>query len=182
MAILTTQNIKELLADVLENITGLESGRVIWEDSADPRPTEGLYCSLCWKEFEPLPQNVGEYRDDPDPLIQTLRNETWCSVQISFCGLGAFDLAAASVGALQNDNRNFDLWRLLGYAGIDSVEDCGADSPADLKPCFCFTFSFYACFEADYPADWFEVSKWDLHLPDKPYSEPLTAPKEGTIP
>lgn len=61
MAILTVGKTKTLLAAVLERITGLEAGRVIWEADGGQAPPEGLYCSLWWKEFSPLPQNEGEW-------------------------------------------------------------------------------------------------------------------------
>jgi len=168
--ILTTQNVKKLLVSTLEGVTGLEPGRVTWEATGGPRPPEGLRCSLWWKGFEPLAQNVGEYRDvsAPDtydkatPIIQYLRNETFCEVQTSFWGDGAFDKAAATVGALQNDNRNFDLWRILGYGGIDAIQDISAYAGARIQQRAFFNLSFYACFGADYPVDWFDVSQWAI--------------------
>jgi hypothetical protein len=161
---LTTKEVKKLLIAVLADITGLDPSRVIWEATGGSRPSEGLYCSLWWRSFEPLAQNQGEYRDndESDGLIQNLRNETLCAVQISFWGSNAFDTAAFTVGALQNDNRIFDLWRVLGYGGIDSIQDISTAFGGQIqKRCF-FNLSFYACFGADYPVDWFDSSQWSI--------------------
>ena len=168
--LLTTQDVKKLLVSVLERITGLEPGRVIWEAGGGPRPPEGLYCSLWWKRFEPLTQNEGAYRDVPDPdtcdkttpILQVLRNETWCEVQVSFWGPGAFDMAALVVGRLQNDNRNFDLWHVLGYGGIDAIQDISSAFGGRIQSRCFFNLSFYACFGAEYPVAWFDVSQWGI--------------------
>lgn len=168
--ILTVNEVKKLLVGVLEKTTGLPSGRVIIEGDGEtgPRPPGGLYCSLWWHGFEPLPQNQGDYRDAPDPdgtgkaapIIQTLRNETYCTVQVTFWGAKALEMAAATVGELQNDNRNFDLWRVLGYGGIDNIQDISAAFGGHVQGRCFFNLSFYACFGVDYPVEWFDTSQW----------------------
>jgi len=168
--ILTLSDVKTLLASVMARATGFGPDRVIWETGGGPRPPEGLYCSLWWRSLEPLPQNMGEYRDVPDPdlfdkttpIIQTLRNEAWCTVQVSFWGLRAFEAATAVVGVLQNDNRTFDLWRVLGYGGIDAIQDVSAPFRGRMQPRCFFNLSFYACLGADYPVEWFDVSRWAI--------------------
>ncbi|MEG6501569.1 MULTISPECIES: phage neck terminator protein [unclassified Desulfovibrio] len=164
--ILTPEDVKKLLVSVLEGLTGLGSGRVIWETSGGPRPSEGLYCSLWWKDFELLPQNVGDYTaptgPDPDkarPITQHLRHESWCTVQISFWGPKAFESAVRTVLALQSDDRSFDLWKVLGYGGTDAVQDLSTAFRGRIQARCFFNLSFYACFGADYPAEWFDISQ-----------------------
>lgn len=177
--ILTPDNVKKLLVSVFESMTGLAPGRVIWETSGGPRPSEGLYCSLWWKDFAPLPQNQGDYSDPdgtlpPDPegrgelITQHLRNETWCTVQVSFWGAKAFETAVATVGELQNDNRIFDLWRILGYGGVEAIQDISAPRGGKMQQRVFFDLSFYACFGADYPVDWFDISQWTIDFADPP--------------
>lgn len=171
--ILTPDDTRKLLVSVFEAVTSLAPGRVIWETSGGPRPSEGLYCSLWWKIFDPLPQNQGDY-SDPDPegrgelVTQYLRNETWCTVQVSFWGPKAFETAAMSVGKLQNDNRNFDLWRILGYGGVEAIQDISAPFRGTVQQRCFFDLSFYACFGADYPVDWFDISQWTIRQQDPP--------------
>ena len=167
--ILTTEITKKLFVSVLESVTGLAPGRVIWEDSGGPRPPEGLYCSLWWKGFEPLSQNQGEYSDPEhggrgELITQHLRNETWCTAQVSFRGPGAFETAVKVVGSLQNDNRNFDLWRFLGYGGVDAIQDISMPFGGRIQQRCFFNLSFYACFGAEYPVDWFDISRWGIEF------------------
>ena len=172
--ILTPENVKQLLVSTLEKITALPPGRVIRETEAGPRPSSGLYCTLWWKTFEPLPQNGGDYAENPQyegqpddydkthPIIQHLRNETWCEVQINFWGAGAFDLAVQTLQALQSDARWFDLWKVLGFGGVDAVQDISTAFRAQIQSRCFFTLSFYACFGGDYPAEWFDTSQWEI--------------------
>ena len=180
--ILTPNDVKELLVGTLEKITGLPPGRVIRETEAGPRPSSsnagfennGLYCSLWWKTFEPLPQNGGDYSEAPEheglpedydksrPIIQHLRHEAWCEVQVSFWGAGAFEMAVQTVQALQADARWFDLWRVLGFGGVDYIQDVSTAFRGQIQNRCFFTLSFYACFGADYPADWFDTAQWEI--------------------
>jgi hypothetical protein len=188
--ILTPDDVKKLLVSVFEVVTGLGAGRVIWETEAGPRPPEGLYCSLWWKSFEPLPQNQGDYSDparnagaSPNGrgalITQHLRNETWCTVQVSFWGPRAFATAAMAVGALQNDNRNFDLWRILGYGGVEAMQDISLPFRGRVQPRCFFDLSFYACFGADYPVDWFDTSQWTIDFADPPATR---EPEHAVVP
>jgi len=179
--ILTVETVKTLLHGVMAKVTGLPAERVIWETTGGPRPSEGLYCSLWWKEFSPLVQNQGEYRVDPeneDSLIQNLDNETWCVVQVSFWGNASLETAAFTVGALQNDNRHFDLWRVIGYGGVDSIQDISTAFQGMIQQRCFFNLSFYAKFGADYPVDWFDSSQWGIQKPDIDHTELLIISKE----
>lgn len=168
--ILTTRDIKDLLVEVMERITGLKD-RVVIETETGPRPGEGLYCSLWFKGFEPLPQNVGDYRTEADEdgeslsMVQHLRNETYCTVQVTFRGTGAFEAATASIGWLQMDGRNFDLWKILGFGGVDALQEISMQYQGRIEPRCFFDLSFYACLGADYPVDWFDTSIWHVGEP-----------------
>ncbi len=166
---LTPEDVKKLLVNVLEGLTGLTPGRVIWESTGGPRPPEGLYCSLWWRNFELLPQTAGDYAmpDGPDPdkgqpITQRLRHESWSTVQVSFWGPKAFESAVRTVQDLQADDRFFDLWRVLGYGGTDAIQDISAAFRGRMQGRCFFNLSFYACFGTDYPADWFDVSQWGI--------------------
>jgi hypothetical protein len=156
--ILTPEDVKKLLVSVLAGLTGLGFGRVIWETTGGPRPSEGLYCSLWWKDFELLPQTVGDYTaptgPDPDkekPLTQHLRHESWCTVRVSFWGPKAFESAVRTVQAMETGDRWFDLWKVLGYGGTDAIQDISAAFRGRIQGRCFFNLSFYACFGADLP-------------------------------
>ena len=172
--ILTPDKTKKLLVSVLEVITGLGSGRVIRETEAGPRPSEGLYCSLWWKDFELLPQNGGDYSDtmptDYDkaqPIVQHLRHESWCTVQVSFWGPKAFEVAVMTMQALQADDRWFDLWKMLGYGGTGVIQDISTAFKGKIQGRCFFDLSFYACFGAEYPVEWFDISSWGIRFAGK---------------
>lgn len=170
--ILTVSEATKLLLGVLREICGLPEERVREESAGGWLPPEAergeLSCSLRWKEYRPLAQNAGEYAagsgggEAEDILTQHLRHEARCAVRVSFWGPGALPAAARAVGALQNDNRNFDLWRVLGPGGIDKIwDESGASGGTGLNR-YCFNLQFYACFGAAYPVDWFNASRWGL--------------------
>lgn len=168
--ICTKEHIEKLLVGILERVTGLAKGRVIIEGKDGPRPPDGLYCTLWWKDAIPEPQNEGDFTyDGPEceydkspPITQHLRNESYCTVQISFWGAGAFDMALATVAALQNAQRWFDLWRVLGYGGVDRVQDISAAFRGRIQGRSFFNLSFYACFGTSFPADWFDSAAWEI--------------------
>ena len=173
--ILTPESVLAVLVHVLESATGLGSGKVILEGgNQGPRPAsdsqDSLYCSLWWKRMEPLPQNTGDYADNTDPcdydnagpITQHLRNETWCTVQVSFRGASAFSKAVEAAAALQNDERFFDLWKILGYGGIESIQDATAPFRGGVQPHAFFNLSFYACFGSEHQAEWFRNSQWAI--------------------
>lgn len=196
--ICTKDHIEKLLVGVLERITGLGKGRVLVEDNTGPRPSDGLYCTLWWKDATPEPQNDGDFTDDgPEcdydkshPLTQHLRNETYCTVQVSFWGKGAFEMALSAVSALQNAERWFDLWRVLGYGGVDRVQDISAAFRGLVQGRAFFNLTFYACFGAEYPSDWFDTMTLEIESngtlntmeipeaePDCPNPKPITEVK-----
>ena len=169
--ILTVKEVQKLLIKVHEQSTGLDSGRVIFEGEG-PRPPDGCYCSLWWKEIEPLPENSGSYSgqdkpsdyDKTEPLTLNLRNEAWCTVQVSFWGPDAMDTAVRSMQALNSDARWFDLWRVLGYGGVSRIQNISAQFRGKIQPRLFYDLTFYACFGTQFPADWFDSSQWQLGL------------------
>ncbi len=179
--ILTVADVKLLLVQVMELCTGLPPGRVIYSGDGDsgPRPSEGLYCSMWWKRLEPLPQTAGAYSAIGDDMLQEMRNESLCEVQVDFWGKKAFDTAAIAIQKLQADARFFDLWRVIGYGGIDAVQDISAYFQGTVQGRAFFTLSFYACFGSEYPVEWFDTSHWQI-LPnnDKQKEEQFDYSKE----
>lgn len=178
---LTPERLRTLFVRVLERVTGLGQGRVLVEDEAGPRPAEGLYCTLRWERMDPLPQNGGDYRDDhageylpgcdpgcasgydkEEPITQSLRNETLNTLRLSFWGPGAFGAGLRTQQALQEDARWADLWRVCGFADLGALCAEGAAAGGGMQTRTWFEFSFYACFGTRCPADWFDVSAWDV--------------------
>lgn len=177
---MTLDTIRKTLVEVIEKVTGLPEGRVIREGYSDRRPKSGLYCTLWFRAVEPLVQNAGDwYFDDENELQQNLRNESICTVRIAFWGPRAYEKALETVGFLQNNQREFDLWRIMGYGGIDQVEDLSTAYLGKEQPRSQFNFTFHACLGAEYPADWFDTSQWVISLPQhNDYLQEETIPEQ----
>lgn len=165
--------VRKLLVDVMQAITGYKVGRVLVETKADRRPQDGSpYCTLWFKNSEPLVQNDGDYYiDTPDYSsdvngVQVLDNETLVTVQINFWGDGAYDEALKACQTLQNAQRFFDLWRVIGYAGIDSVQDISVQYGAKIQQRAYFNFDFYVCYGRMYPLEYFKISQWQITEPE----------------
>lgn len=109
-------------------------------------------------------------------MLQVLRNESWCEARISFWGPGAFEAAANAAFALQSDARRFDLWRLIGFGGVGPVEHTSAPFRGAVQGRAYFDLSFYACFGAAYPAEWFNTACWNL--PRSGHNETFATSKE----
>lgn len=166
--ILTRKTVKKLLQETIAALSGMPTERVIWEDRPGPRPSDGRYFTLWWKNIEPLVQNSGEYAfHDDGSATQHLCHESYCSVQVSAWGQDAFDAVHEVAQALQADSRWFDLWRLIGYGGVDSVQDISAAFRGQVQGRAYFNLDFYACFGADHPTEWFNVSQWAIRCNEK---------------
>lgn len=173
----TPEVVQKLLQEVTCAMTGYDADHVLIETKADRRPQDTKpFASLWFKNAEPLRQDQGDIyidQDAPDSEdgIQVLDNETLFTVQFNFWGRGAYSTALSVVSALQNARRFFDLWRLIGFAGIDAVQDISAVYGAQVQQRAYFNCDFYACFGRKYPVDWYKVSQWELDVPDVSYKE-----------
>ena len=151
---------------------------VLIRGDMDARP-EGPHCVIAFIKADPLEHDVNEFPEDGEgaSLEELAREETLCSVEIRFHGRYAMDRALRCTGILRNNRRNFDLWRILGFAGLDPVKSKSPRFFEAQEERARFRINFYADFGARYPADWFSSSKWELELPDKPYHEDLNIPE-----
>lgn len=182
---ITPQAVRKLLVDTLQAMTGYAAGRVLIETKADRRPQDKApYCTLWFKNAEPLVQNDGDfYYDDSDDTadgLQVLDNETLVTVQINFWGDDAYGEAMSAAQALQNAQRNFDLWRIIGFAGIDGVQDISVQYGAKIQQRAYFNLNFYVCYGRSYPIYWFNVTDWRMKSPaQNNYSEEWQYSKEA---
>lgn len=180
----SAKQVRKLLVDVMQRVTALPNGRVLIETKADRRPSEGLYCTLWFKELTPLVQNDGDFEyntDEPttELITQTLDHESLCTVQLTMWGDDAYDRVTDAMQALQNAQRQFDLWQILGFAGFDSVQDISVQYGAKIQQRAFVNLHYYACLGKKYPSDWFDVSQWEMNLPAKNYKEEFILPKGG---
>lgn len=180
--------VRKLFVESTEALTGYARGRVLVETMSDRRPADGApYCTLWFKNLEPLAVNVGDFyfdyeTEDPDKTIdavQVLDNESFCTVQFSFWGNGAYNEATRFMQTLHAQRRYHDLWRVVGFAGIDAVQDISAQYGAKIQQRAFFNLDFYVCLGRALPADWFDVSQWGIALPkNKDYKEEFEYSKE----
>ena len=152
----TPASVRKLLVETIEAITGLASGRVLIEGVSDKRPSEGLYCTLWFKSARPEMYNDPYF--DPETGDEYLDNETLVEVQASFWGDGARDMALETVSQLSRSERERDLWMVIGFAGVDSVEDIPSVSMGQIRQRAIFNFKFYVCYGRRYPAECFDTS------------------------
>jgi hypothetical protein len=81
---------------------------------------------------------------------------------------------------MQNIMRFADLWRGIGYAGIDSVQDISTQYGAKIQQRAYFNFDFYVYFGRSYPVDYFKLSSWRQVLrTQNNYQEQWDYPKEA---
>jgi len=157
----TPASVRKLLVETMETIACLKPGRVLVEGKTDHRPSEGLYCTLWFKRARPEAYNDAEEYEDiynPDVFHERLRNETLVEVQVSFWGDGAQDAALETVSRLHRSAREKDLWRVIGFAGVDSVQDIPSVYEGQIRQRALFNLQFYVCYGRRYPAECFDVS------------------------
>lgn len=176
LAALTPSIIEDEFQAVLESV--LDEPVLIRSDM-DAQP-EGPYCVIAFVKADPLDHDVEYFPEDEEGvhLVELAREETLCALEISFQGKYAMDRALRCTGFLRNNQRSFDLWRILGFAGLDAVESKGSPYHGKLRERASFRVNFYTAFGAYYPADWFSASQWGLSLPEKPHHEDLQIPSE----
>lgn len=143
----------------------MPDNRVLIETKTGPRPMDGsAYCTLYWKDQEVLPQFDGDMvfapveDEDEYPFIngiETRENEALCIVRFSVWGNDAYRLASELRYALDSANRNFDLWTVLGFAGVGNVQDLSVEFGGKIQQRAFIELSFYACFGRRYDLDWF---------------------------
>ena len=156
-----------LLRHFVMEILDFADERVLIETKAGPRPADGApYATLYWRNQELLPQFDGDMTftptEDEDEFpfvdckgIETRENPALCTVRFSVWGNDAYNLASELRYALDSANRNFDLWTVLGYAGVGNVQDLSAAFGGKIQQRAFIELSFYACFGRRYDLDWF---------------------------
>ncbi|MFQ8889832.1 MAG: hypothetical protein ACLR7Z_17285 [Bilophila wadsworthia] len=146
---LTVDAVNTLLADYLTSVFQWEAGRVVVETQAGPRPPSGVYATLWWKGQELLQQGMGDFtlpESPEDEGVQSLGNETLCTVQVSVRGPHAYSLASEARYGLEAAERFFDLWRVLGFAGCGPVTDLSGPLGGRIQQRAFFDITFYALF------------------------------------
>ncbi len=172
MIVVTTPlEVEKLLVATIEGIMGMP-GRVFVQTEMGPRPPEGLYATIWFRDTQLLNQSQG-YWEFPSktkirPAVQKLANPSLVTVQVSFWGAEAYHKAIELTHGLQNAQRFFDLWRPLGYAGVDPVQDISTAFEGRIQQRAFFNFRFYVLYGAEYPGDWFNTSRWNLRPPEHP--------------
>lgn len=164
--------VRKLLVETVEALTGLARGRVLVETLADRRPADTApYCTLYFRDIEPLPVNEGDwYFDSADDITidatQVHDNESLATVRIMFWGAEAFFEATKLMQAFHAQRRFNDLWQLIGFAGFDMVQDISTEYNGQIQQRAFFNMQFYVCLGRAFPADWFKVSQWEIQKPD----------------
>lgn len=163
--------VRKLLVETTEVLTGYPRGRVIVETLNDRRPVDGSpYCTLWFKRVEPLVMGPGVTFFDPndtantEQAIQVFNNESHCTVQFSFWGDSALTEAVQFMQQLHSDMRFADLWQILGYSGVDQIQDISTEYGAKIQQRAYFNLDFYVCLGRALPLDWFNVSQWTITM------------------
>lgn len=180
----TWAQIRKLFVEATEVLTGYARGRVLIETMIDRRPADtGPYCTIWFKNLEPLTVNVGDFyfdfTDDEPDAAQVIDNESLCAAQFSFWGQGAYNEATRFMQTLHAQRRFHDLWRIVGFAGLDAIQDVSSEYGGKIQQRAYFTLNFYTCLGRALPADWFDTSKWIVAKPaNNNYKESWLLSKE----
>lgn len=175
---LTPQMVNKLLKDYFDLFFGWEPDpdRVLVETQAGTRPPKGLYMTLWWRNIEVMRQDPGgTLVDTPEGTMESLINLSLCEVQVTLRGPNALEAAVNARLSLGSSARAFDLWKLLGYSGTSGIQDLSAYYNGAIQPRAFFNFYFYALFNREYPADYFDKSKWNVngHIITIPGEKPI---------
>lgn len=165
---LTMSAINLLLQDVINKVLNWkpEEARVQVETQTGTRPANAPYVTLWWRRVDPLMQTIGTFvmPDDPkDDAVEHLRNESLCEIQITARGPQALAYAAQIRFALESAARQFDLYKVIGFAGCTEIQVFSAPYNGAIQQRAMFNLSFYAMFNREFPADWFDASQWQIN-------------------
>ena len=153
--------VRKLLVETTERLTGYERGRVLVETKTDRRPADGNpYVTIWFKSLEPLSVNEGNVYIDEEEQHQVIDNESFCTVQFNFWGDDAYTEALKFMQSLHARQREFDLWQILGFSGIDSVQDISQQYGGKIQQRAFFNLSFYVLLGRVFPVEWFNISQW----------------------
>lgn len=156
--------INKLLIAFCCDILNWTPDRVLIETRTRPRPIEKQYITIYWKDLDILVQTAGGGRFvDNDQYIEELDNESYCTVELSVRGDNAYNLAVKIRQAIESNQRWFDLWQVIGFAGCDTVHDLSAEYGAKIQQRAVFDLHFYVLLNTTYPADYFEKAPIDIN-------------------
>lgn len=167
--ILSVEAVEQLLRSFVVYVTELPDSYVIIETKARPRPKDDRpYVTLYWLEQELLTQLDGDYEFSPPELfakegVERRENAAHCTVRITTRGPGSYSITSAIRYAIDSSNRSFDLWPILGYAGVTNITDLSAVYGGKVQQRSFIDFSFYAAFGRRYELSWFSSSPWIIN-------------------
>ena len=167
--ILSIDMVNALLRAFVINVTQLPDDYVIIETRTRPRPYDDKpYVTLLWTANELLTQLDGDMEfvqpDPPEEEGEEIRNNTaLCTVRITVRGDNAYNRTAEIRYAIDSANRSFDLWNVIGYAGVTNVTDLSAVYGGKVQQRSFIDLSFYAAFGRRYPLAWFSSVPWMIN-------------------
>lgn len=165
----TIDAINAALRAFISKITGLPENYVIIETRVGPRPYDDRpYCTILWLAQELLPQFDGDITfeqptSEEDDGIEIRKNSAHCTVRITVRGDNAYNITSELRYAFESSNRAFDLWDVIGYAGITNVTDLSGSYGGKIQQRSFIDFSFYATFERKEPIVWFDELKPNIY-------------------
>lgn len=159
IGLLTVDSINALLRAVVIKSLNLSESHVIIETRNRPRPyDDGLYVTIFWVTQDLLVQGSGDFLYPDNGLsegTQALRNDAFCTVRILTRGTNAYNAASLLRQAFDSADRQWDLYHVVGFAGIESIQDISVNFGGQIQQTAFFDFSFYVCFGAEYSIPWF---------------------------
>lgn len=164
--IFSVDMVNAILISFILDATGLPVPSVLIETRTSPRPIDASpYVTILWRDQDLLPQF-----DSPfvQPLgesegLEDQKNEAWCSVRITVRGNNAYNMASELRYELDRGQRAFELWNMLGFAGVSSVTDLSASYGGKVQQRAFIDLNFYAAFGRRYDMSWFTSVPWIIN-------------------
>lgn len=157
MMVLDTDTVNKLFVATVK--AGAEVDSVIIETRNGVRPPAGKYATIFWKQISPLNNVLSDatHSETEKEYIESRLGACLCTVQFTVIGDGALNTTLALNSFLASENRQFDLYNLIGISNIGDVLDLSTVMGGKYQERACFDFSFYVEFGSRYAMDYFTV-------------------------
>lgn len=164
--VLSVDMVNVILIAFIREVTGFPADAVLVETRTGPRPIDlRPYATILWQGQEALPQFDAPFYapGDDEAGTEELKNESHCTVRLTIRGDNAYNIASELRYELDRGQRAFDLWNILGFAGVSNVVDLSAVYGGKVQQRTFIDLSFYAAFGRTYSLDWFRSVPWIIN-------------------
>lgn len=170
MILMNTDTINKLLVATVKAGAGVDY--CIVETRSSTRPPEGKYATLYWKQLTPLNSVLSDatHSETETEYFENRLGGYLCTVQITVIGDGALNTAIELNQFLNSENRQFDLYHLIGISNITEILDLSTVIGGKYQERACFDFSFYVEFGVRYAMDYFTIGNITVYFNNESFN------------